>query len=119
MPLNVDEKLELSVENSKPESAAIEMVELKFVPVNVKLEEVDAVPYVVESDVKGPPPELMKGEQAGTPVKTTSSILNCAVVIVFLNRILRLAVDGIVPVGEISVQLAVPPPVALEYVRPE
>ena len=55
------------------------------------------------------------GEVAdAVPTNLISSILNCDVALVCLNLILKLAVAGMVPVGVINIQVAVPVPVALE-----
>lgn len=61
MPVNVDKNgPEEEVANSKPDRAPIEMEEERPEPESVKLKEVEAVPYAVDKDVNGPPPEAMK-----------------------------------------------------------
>ena len=51
--------------------------------------------------------------ETNVPLNIISSILNCVVVEVCLNLILKLAAEGITPVGLISIQFAVPEPVVL------
>ena len=50
----------------------------------------------------------------GTPDRMTSSMRNSGEALDWRKRILRLAVDGIVPVGAIFSQTDVPEPVGLE-----
>lgn len=62
--------------------------------------------------------EVIETEQGfRVPESFISSILNCGVVLVCLNLITRLGVEGIDPVGLIKVQTAVPVPVGREYVN--
>ena len=50
----------------------------------------------------------------GVPVRTTSSMRNWVALLVWRNLMRRFAVAGMVPVGVIFTQLAVPEPVGLE-----